>query len=75
LNKEKASYLRQLDKVMLPGSRWFLYAFLRDEENVSSSGLSDTDLEIIADRFALCSRVNGFDRGIRRSAYFIFEKP
>ena len=72
--KEKGDYLHQLERVMAQGGAWFLYSFLQDPGSGAFTGLSDLDLEHIRKSFVLRSRINGFDRGNRRSAYFIFEK-
>jgi len=73
--KEKGDYLRQIDRIMAPGGAWFLYAFLRPGANVSPPGLSPVDLERLSARFILHSRTEGFERGVRPSAYFVFQKP
>lgn len=73
--KEKGDYLRQIDRILAPGGIWFMYAFLRPPGEVSPPGLSPVDLERISARFVLRSRIDGFERGRRPSAYFIFEKP
>ncbi len=72
--KEKAAYLRQLDRVMVSGSVWFLYGFLSSDENISDLGLSPGDLERIQAQFVLLTRLDGYDRGDRPSAYFVFQK-
>jgi SAM-dependent methyltransferase len=71
---EMGAYFRQLDRVLAPGGIWFLYAFLRPPQTISPPGLSPVDLERISTRFVLRSRLDGFERGARPSAYFIFEK-
>jgi ubiquinone/menaquinone biosynthesis C-methylase UbiE len=72
--KEKGAYLRQLDRILAPGGSWFIYAFLRPPQDLSSPGLSSVDLERISARFVLRSRIDGCERGKHPSAYFIFEK-
>jgi SAM-dependent methyltransferase len=72
--KEKGAYLRQIDRILAPGGTWFMYAFLRPPGDSSPPGLSPVDLERISARFVLRSRLDGFERGSRPSAYFIFEK-
>jgi SAM-dependent methyltransferase len=72
--KEKGDYLRQIDRILLPGGIWFLYAFLRPPQKDSTRGLSPIDLQQISARFILRSRSEGFERGEHPSAYFVFEK-
>jgi SAM-dependent methyltransferase len=71
---ERMAYLTQLERLLAPGGTWFLYAFLRLPETPATLGLSAAELEQIATRFVLRSRQDGFDRGARPSAYFVFEK-
>jgi SAM-dependent methyltransferase len=72
--KERGDYLRQIDRILTPGGTWFMYAFLRLRQEVSPPGLSPVDLDRLSACFALRSRTDGFERGSRPSAYFIFEK-
>ena len=74
-DKGKGDYLRQIERILAPGGTWFMYAFLRPPEAVSPPGLSPADLERITARLVLRSRSDGFERSVRPSAYFIFEKP
>jgi SAM-dependent methyltransferase len=71
--QERPAYLRQLERVLRPGGSWFLYAFLGSGGR-SGVGLEPDDLEQIQARFRLRSRLDGFERGNRPSAYFIFDK-
>lgn len=71
---EREAYLTQLERLLAPGGTWFIYAFLRLSENPATLGLSPAELEHISTRFILRARQDGFDRGARPSAYFIFEK-
>ena len=73
-DKGKGDYLRQMDRILVRGGVWFLYAFLRRPKDFSLPGLSDVDLERISANFGFCSRSDGFERGERPSAYFIFQK-
>jgi SAM-dependent methyltransferase len=73
-DREKEAYLHQIDRILAPGGTWFIYAFLRPPGDSSPPGLSPLDLERISARFVLRSRLDGFERGRRPSAYFIFEK-
>lgn len=72
--QEKGDYLCQIDRILLPGGIWFLYAFLRLPRGDSTRGLSSVDLEQITARFILRSRSDGFNRSNHLSGYFIFEK-
>jgi cyclopropane fatty-acyl-phospholipid synthase-like methyltransferase len=74
MQDERSAYLRQLDRLLARGGTWFIYTFLRPNEDSPGVGLSPDDLEQIQAHFQLRSRSNGFDRGDRPSAYFIFDK-
>jgi SAM-dependent methyltransferase len=73
-DQEKGAYLRQIERILASGGTWFMYAFLRPPQDISPPGLSPADLGRISARFTLRSRTDGFERGRRPSAYFIFEK-
>ena len=72
--REKSAYLDQLDRILIPGSQWFMYGFLRLPGQSATSGISAQDLERLQNDFRLVSRMDGYDRGKKPSAYFIFEK-
>jgi hypothetical protein len=69
----REAYLARLHSLLAPGGIWFLYAFLRPGGDQAPLGLSPLDLERIMTCFTLRSRLDGFERGQRPSAYFIFE--
>ena len=69
---ERRAYLDRLDERLTPGGHWLLYAFLGADR--TPSGLSEADLAQVQARFHLLSRQDGFERGTRRSAYFLFQK-
>ena len=71
---ERAAYLRQLERILVPGGSWFVYGFVLSEKDGSAPGLCPEDLQKIESIFRLRSRKDGYNRGSKPSAYFIFEK-
>lgn len=68
-------YLDQLERILAPNGFWLMYGFLKPETALSGPGLTEADIDLIADRLNLLSRRNGQDttRG-RSSAWFLFQK-
>jgi cyclopropane fatty-acyl-phospholipid synthase-like methyltransferase len=71
--REQKTYLGRLKQLMAPGGTWFLYAFVRQNEEDGGIGLTPGDLNKMQAFFHLRKRLDGQDRGQRLSAYFIFE--
>lgn len=73
LGEKKGHYLNELDRVLAPGGHWLMYGFYSSSPQ-SPARLAQPDLDLIATHFNLVSRQNGFDRGERTSAYFLYQK-
>ncbi len=69
--KGKVDYIRQVDRLLVPGGVWFLYGFLTE---FSPPGIFPSDIDAIRGLFRMISYQDGFDRGNRASAYFILQK-
>jgi SAM-dependent methyltransferase len=69
--KGKMIYMRQVDKLLVPGGFWFLYGFLTE---FSPPGIFPSDIDAIRGLFRMISYKDGFDRGQRPSAYFTLQK-
>jgi len=72
--ERRQDYLTQLDRILAPNGFWLLYGFLNPTALPSSPGLVETEIELISSRFDLLSRQNGFNRGERPSAWFLFQQ-
>ncbi len=73
---DRAAYLAQLDRVLLPGGHWLLYALLKLEPTPTRPGLAPPDLSLIESYgLQLVSRKDGWDRRGRPSAWFLFRRP
>jgi ubiquinone/menaquinone biosynthesis C-methylase UbiE len=67
-------YLDQLDRILAKRGFWLMYAFLKPSPQGGSPGLSEADLGLISSQLTLLSRRDGFERGERASAWFLFQK-
>lgn len=73
--ENKSAYLTELDRVLAPGGHWLLYGFFNPDPHLAGPGLDAAVLDLIHARgFSLLSRADGFDRGGRPSAWFLFQK-
>jgi SAM-dependent methyltransferase len=69
----RIEYIRRLKELLAPGGTFLLYAFLRLEDADGDHGVSQQDIERIAAVSPLLRRMDGLDRGQRRSAWFAFQ--
>ncbi|HEU0291281.1 MAG TPA: class I SAM-dependent methyltransferase [Anaerolineales bacterium] len=75
ISKEgRGKYLDQLERLLVPNGFWLLYAFLSPGTPRSGHGLAEAEIDLISARFTLRSRRDGFDKGERSSAWFLFQK-
>jgi ubiquinone/menaquinone biosynthesis C-methylase UbiE len=70
----KTNYLKQLDRILAPNGFWLMYGFLKSNPFQTGSGLVEADIDLIFSRLILVSRRDGFDKGDRPSAWFLFQK-
>jgi ubiquinone/menaquinone biosynthesis C-methylase UbiE len=71
----RAKYLEQLHRILAPGGFWLMYGFLKTEPDESGTGLAEWDVDQILTFLSLIWRRDGFDKGDRSSAWFLFQKP
>jgi hypothetical protein len=72
---DRAAYLTQLDKILIPGGFWLMYGFFKPAPHLPGPGLAAQDLDMISARgITLLSRQDGFDKKERASAWFLFQK-
>ena len=70
----KPKYLNQLDRILAPNGFWLMYGFLKSDPLQTGSGLLETDIDLVSTLLTLVSRRNGFDKGDKRSAWFLYQK-
>jgi SAM-dependent methyltransferase len=74
LNKsEKQAYVANLDGLTKSGSTFLIYGFLCDNPG-SGPGIDEADLIDFQRQFVLAKRVEGTDRGERKSVWLTFER-
>ena len=72
---DKPAYLRELDRLLAPGGDWLMYGFFKPDPLQPGPGLAAPDLDLThALGFSLLSRIDGFDKRERPSAWFLFQK-
>jgi cyclopropane fatty-acyl-phospholipid synthase-like methyltransferase len=72
--KNREKYLDQLDRVLAPGRFWLMYGFYQLKADHAPPGLQEADISRISTRLTLLSRRDGFNKGERPSAWFLFQK-
>jgi len=70
----RQDYLTQLDRILAPNGFWLLYSFLSPGTPRSTPGLGEAEIDSISSQLNLLSRQNGFERGKRPSAWFLYQK-
>ena len=70
----KPKYLNQLDRILAPNGFWLMYGFLKSDPLQTGSGLLQSDIDLISAHLIPRSRCDGFDRGDKSSAWFLFQK-
>jgi cyclopropane fatty-acyl-phospholipid synthase-like methyltransferase len=74
LQDRKPVYLEELDRLLAPNGFWLMYGFLKLDPLQTGSGLLEADIDLISSRWTLLSRRDGFDKGDKRSAWFLYQK-
>jgi SAM-dependent methyltransferase len=90
LGNQKADYLSELERVLASGGYWLMYGFInsalpeghRDSVSLTKggataqtmSGLAEADLELVPGSLSLVRRQDGFEKGERPSAWFLYQK-
>jgi SAM-dependent methyltransferase len=75
LGARQTDYLSELHRILAPGGHWLLYSFLDPETLGNGQGIVNGDLDLMSSSLNLLWRQDGYDRGARPSAWFLFEKP
>lgn len=72
----KSAYLDELDRLLAPSGHWLMYGFFKPASPLAGPEPAEAALDLVHARgFSLLSRTDGFDRGDRPSAWFLFQKP
>jgi len=68
------TYRHNLNRLLKVGGIFMLYAFFREGDSTSGSGVVAADLEAFSTQLELVSRADGFDRGHRSSVWLKYRK-
>jgi len=74
IGDKKAGYLAELNRILAPGGHWLMYGFFDTTPDQTGPGLAEADLDLIQSSMTQIWQQNGFDRGERSSAWFLFQK-
>jgi len=80
LGNKKVDYLASLDRVLASGAHWLMYGFFSSDQPgpfgsaQGRPGLAEVDLDLIPTSFTQIWQQDGFDRGERTSAWFLYQK-
>ncbi len=72
---ERGAYQASLLRLLSPGGAYLLYTFFDDNENRTGVGISDADIDFLAQNLTIVSKEVGTDRGQRASAWFVCQRP
>ncbi len=74
IRDKKADYLVELERILSPGGYWLMYGFFNPDPASNNPGLAEADLNLIPASMTQVWRQDGFDRGERTSAWFLYQK-
>lgn len=82
LGDQKADYLSEIERILAPGGYWLMYGFIKSAADQSGPfdyaqdkpGLAEADMALIPASMSLVWRQDGFYKGERTSAWFLYEK-
>ena len=74
MGNKKTDYLSELNRILAPGGYWLMYGFFNPDPASNGPGLAEADLELIQALMTLVWRQDGFDRGERTSAWFLYQE-
>jgi SAM-dependent methyltransferase len=75
IRDRKADYLAELNRILAPDGYWLMYGFFNPDPASDGTGLAEADLDSIPASMTQIWRQDGFDRGERTSAWFLYQKP
>jgi hypothetical protein len=69
------AYRENLKALLAPGGAFMIYLFLKSQQTLRGSGVTEFDLALFSDFMNLEERQNGTERGLRRSTWLIYRNP
>ena len=72
--EEMEAYRQNIYRLLKVGGVFMVYAFFREEDSTSGSGVIAADLEAFSTQLELVSRTEGFDHGSRTSVWLKYQR-
>ena len=73
--KDHQKYLANIDRLLAPTGTYLLYVFFKTLVEEQGPGITENDISSLMQMLELTQRINGTERGIRKSAWLSFKKP
>jgi cyclopropane fatty-acyl-phospholipid synthase-like methyltransferase len=70
----RPEYLQKIDQLLADSGTFLLYLFIKANPDANGPGVSDRDIQTLAERFYVAERKDSTERGIRPSAWFTLRK-
>ena len=74
LPKDHSKYIATVNRLLTPLGTYLLYVFFKNHGEALKPGVMESDINKLLHVFELVNRVDGTERGIRRSAWLSFQK-
>ncbi len=71
--RDKDNYARDLTHLLAPDGTYLMYGFFKPPAE-SGPGLVETDLDLLSASLKFIKRQDGSERGLRPSAWFVYER-
>jgi cyclopropane fatty-acyl-phospholipid synthase-like methyltransferase len=68
------AYQENLKELLAPGGAFMIYLFLKSQQAMRGSGVTESDLDLFLDFMNLEERQDGTERGLCRSTWLIYRK-
>ena len=72
--KDQSKYIANINRFLSPKGTYLLYAFFKDQHDDYGPGVTEEAIIAISQALELFQRVDGTERGIHPSAWFLFRK-
>jgi cyclopropane fatty-acyl-phospholipid synthase-like methyltransferase len=73
-SSKRPQYIENIDHFLAQGGTFLIYLFLKENADSSGPGVSDQEIQSLAQKLKLIQRKDSSERGIRPSAWLTFNK-
>jgi ubiquinone/menaquinone biosynthesis C-methylase UbiE len=73
--KDHPKYLGNINRILAPTGTYLLYVFFKVQAEDQGPGVTENDMIELSKMLKLTHRMDGTERGERKSAWFSFQKP